>query len=80
MIDFLRKSRGRYENDWLEEMSEIQLGDEKNTIGFEHRNTQGYGKIVSAYHNGLEYVIQTQDNFNKDYDANIRKTISSFQF
>jgi len=80
MVDFLQRARARYANDWWEDMGEIQLGGEKNTVGFVHRNAQGYARIVSAYHDGLEYVIQSQDNLNREYEVVINRIISSFQF
>jgi hypothetical protein len=80
MSDFLRTAPGKYANEYFEETAGTRLDGEINTVGFVHRNRQGYGKIISAYRNGIEYVIQSQDSNSREYEDVINGIISSFRF
>ena len=78
MIEFLRTSPFKVE--YFEEIQNIKLGGEENTIGFIYFTKQWIGGIISSYHNGIEYVIQWQDTLDHKYEQIINGIISSFRY
>jgi hypothetical protein len=79
MTDFLNRAPGHYTTQDHGQL-DIKLGGEVNTVAFWHRWPSGYGTIVSAYHEGIEYVFQSNDATHPQHEAEIRSVVESFKF
>ena len=63
-----------------EEVKNFLLDGEENTIYFKHEGLSGNGRIISSFHKGIEYVIQTNEVYKELYKDKIDKIIDSFRF
>jgi hypothetical protein len=79
MTDFLGRAPSRYRTQDYGELG-IRLGGETNTVAFWHMWPSGYGTIVSAYHDGIEYVFQSNDAAHPSHEAEIQHAVDSFRF
>ena len=81
MADFLRTAPPSFEmSDYVEEVKDFSLDSEENTVYYRHAVINGYGRIISSVHAGVEYVIQSKDSRRNSYEATIDKIIGSFKF
>lgn len=79
MTDFLRRAPGSYSTQDSGEL-EVRLGGESHTVAFWHLWPSGHGTVVSAYHDGIEYVFQSNDAVHPQHEQEIKRVVDSFRF
>jgi hypothetical protein len=83
MENFLERAPAR--NFYVGEIKELLLNGENNTVAYAHQWYGVYdevlrGKMISALHDGREYVLQTRNRLSEQHEPEINQIIKSFKF
>ena len=79
MVTFITSAPGNYSSQDHGELG-IKLGGEENTVAFWHRWSTGFGTIISAFHNDIEYVVQSNNSAYPAHHKDVESAVESFQF